>query len=98
MTLAFSGIAACSEAAAESPRSLVKASKSWSYQLQGNMGRTASSNADTVVVDPDHAGTANRFRTKPGGGRRAVLAYLSIGEAERGRSYWQRCCASHSPS
>jgi cysteinyl-tRNA synthetase len=26
------------------------------------------------------------------------LAYLSIGEAERGRPYWKNCCASGSPS
>ena len=79
-------------------RALVKSAKSWSYQLQGNVGRIASSGADMVVVDPDHAGGAARFQSKPGGGRRAVLAYLSIGEAERGRPYWKSCCASGSPS
>jgi cysteinyl-tRNA synthetase len=79
-------------------RGLVRSAKSWSYQLQGNVGRIAASNADVVVVDPDHAGSAARFRTKPGGGRRAVLAYLSIGEAERGRPYWKSCCSGGSPS
>lgn len=83
---------------AEAGRGLVKSAHSWSYQLQGNVGRIASSHADMVVVDPDHAGSAARFRSKPGGGRRAVLAYLSIGEAERGRPYWKSCCASGSPS
>ncbi|MEZ5855659.1 MAG: endo alpha-1,4 polygalactosaminidase [Hyphomicrobiaceae bacterium] len=79
-------------------RSLVKSAKSWSYQLQGNVGRIANSHADLVVVDPDHAGSATRFRSKPGGGRRAVIAYLSIGEAERGRPYWSSCCAGKHPS
>lgn len=79
-------------------RSLVQSARSWSYQLQGNVGRIASSSADLVVVDPDHAGSAARFRKKPGGDRRAVLAYLSIGEAERGRPYWKQCCAGGQPS
>ena len=91
-------MAGASAGDAEANRGLVKSAKSWSYQLQGNVGRIAASSADMVVVDPDHAGGAARFRTKPGGGRRAVLAYLSIGEAERGRPYWKSCCAGGSPS
>jgi len=79
-------------------KAFLKSARSWSYQLQGDVGRIASSSADMVVVDPDHAGSAARFRTKAGGGRRMALAYLSIGEAERGRPYWKRCCASGSPS
>ena len=94
------GVALAGAAAGEATagRALVKSAQSWSYQLQGDVGRVASSSADMVVVDPDHAGGAARFRTKPGGGRRAVLAYLSIGEAERGRPYWKSCCAAGSPS
>lgn len=83
---------------AEAGQALVKSAKSWSYQLQGNVGRIASSSADVVVVDPDHAGPAARFKTKPGGSRRAAIAYFAIGEAERGRPYWNSCCASGSPS
>lgn len=83
---------------AEAGQALVRSAKTWAYQLQGDVGRIAGSQADMVVVDPDHAGAAARFRSKPGGGRRAVLAYLSIGEAERGRPYWKSCCASGSPS
>ena len=79
-------------------KSLLKSATTWAYQLQGDVGHIASSRADMAVVDPDHAGPASRFRTKAGGGRRTVLAYLSIGEAERGRPYWKRCCASGSPS
>lgn len=84
------------EAAAD--KSVVTSATTWAYQLQGNVGHIAASSADVVVVDPDHAGGAARFRTRPDGARRAALAYLSIGEAERGRAYWKRCCASGSPS
>jgi cysteinyl-tRNA synthetase len=91
-------VAVSSAGEAAAGRALVKSAQSWSYQLQGNVGRIAGSSADLVVVDPDHAGPAARFRTKPGGGRRAVLAYLSIGEAERNRAYWKRCCSGGSPS
>ncbi|MGE3914661.1 MAG: endo alpha-1,4 polygalactosaminidase [Hyphomicrobiaceae bacterium] len=85
-------------AAAETGRDLVRSAKSWAYQLQGNVGRLAGSNADMIVVDPDHAGSGTQFRVKSGGGRRAVLAYLSIGEAERGRPYWRSCCSGSSPA
>jgi uncharacterized protein (TIGR01370 family) len=89
---------AAREAEAEAGRTMVKTANSWSYQLQGDVSHIAASKADMVVIDPDHAGAATRFNTKPGGGRRAVLAYLSIGEAERGRAYWKSCCARRSPS
>ena len=98
LMLVAASLSATHSGEAEAGKALVKSARTWSYQLQGNVGRIAASSADMVVVDPDHAGGAARFRTKPGGGRRAVLAYLSIGEAERGRPYWSRCCASSSPS
>ncbi|MGD9801929.1 MAG: MJ1477/TM1410 family putative glycoside hydrolase [Hyphomicrobiaceae bacterium] len=78
--------------------SQLKFAKTWAYQLQGDVGHIVKSSADLVVIDPDHAGAADRFRTKPDGGRRTVLAYLSIGEAERDRSYWKHCCVSGSPA
>lgn len=79
-------------------RGALHGATSWAYQLQGGIGGLAASNADVVVVDADHhRGAAGRLRTKPGGGRRIVLAYLSIGEAERWRSYWSTCCASGHP-
>lgn len=64
-----------------------KKSGRWSYQLQGDMGSTARTNSDLAVVDPDHTGSPQRLKKKPGGGDRPVLAYISIGEAESGRSY-----------
>jgi cysteinyl-tRNA synthetase, unknown class len=84
--------------AAEAGQSLVRSANSWTYQLQGRTGSIAGSHADVVVIDPDHAGSASKYKSKPNGGRRAVLAYLSIGEAETWRSYWKSCCASGHPS
>jgi cysteinyl-tRNA synthetase len=83
---------------ASANQSIVRSAQSWSYQLTGNLGNLASSNADVVVVDADSGGSASRFQRKPGGGRRAAIAYLSIGEAENWRDYWKSCCASGSPS
>ena len=68
-------------------RSSVKDAKSWSYQLQGDMASTQRSNADVAVVDPDHTGDPRRLKKKANGGKRDVLAYISIGEAEEGRAY-----------
>ncbi len=65
----------------------VKRAKSWTYQLQGDTGRVARSNADVAVIDPDHAGAAEKYKHKRDGGKRAVLAYISVGEVEEGRSY-----------
>ena len=65
----------------------VKRAKSWTYQLQGDTSRVARSNADVAVVDPDHAGSAQKFKSKRDGSKRAVLAYISVGEVEEGRSY-----------
>ncbi len=95
---AFVAALAVSSGAASASQSIVRSAQSWAYQLQGGMGAIAGSHADVVVIDPDHAGSASRFKTKPGGGRRAVLAYLSIGEAETWRGYWKSCCSSGSPS
>lgn len=98
LTVVAAGLLGLLAGRAEAGRALVKTANSWSYQLQGDVSRIAASRADMVVVDPDHAGKAARFSTKPGGGRRAVLAYLSIGEAEHDRAYWKSCCAGRSPS
>ena len=87
-------------APAHASRSQLKAAKSWTYQLQGNVGAIAGSGADVAVIDWDHVGSRSaveRLKQKPGGGRRVVIGYLSIGEAERGRSYWKSCCTNGSP-
>ncbi len=75
--------------------------KSWGYQLrQINLAAIARSPLDLVVID--HALSSRmRFalefridkiqplKLKPDGGRRVVLAYMSIGEAEVYRFYWR---------
>ena len=55
-----------------------------------------STNYDLLILDlfftPDSqfsAGEIEELRTKANGGRRLVIAYLSIGEAETYRYYWQ---------
>ena len=77
------------------PQPLARA-KSWGYQLRGiDPAKIAASPYDVVVIDfaregrPFTAAEVEVMRTRPDGGRRHVLAYLSIGEAERYRYYWQ---------
>jgi cysteinyl-tRNA synthetase, unknown class len=82
--------------AAQAGRSELKSATSWTYQLQGNVGQIAGTSADVAVIDWDHVGnrgTVEALKRKPGGGRRQVIGYLSIGEAETWRSYWKSCCA-----
>lgn len=74
--------------------------KSWGYQLQRiKPVEIAASAHDLVVIDYSRNGShAARFtrdevkamQIKPDGGRRLVLAYMSIGEAEDYRFYWNR--------
>ncbi len=76
--------------------------RSWGYQLRLiDPAEVAASPFDMVVLD--HAISANRrfvreytrdevrlMKSRPGGTQRLALAYLSIGEAERYRFYWQQ--------
>jgi len=71
--------------------------RSWGYQLQDlKVERVASSPHDLIVVDESldgqHRGSEARtlaqLKLKPDGGRRIILSYLSIGEAEDYRPYW----------
>ncbi|MBA4174316.1 MAG: hypothetical protein C0511_17105 [Hyphomicrobium sp.] len=66
-----------------------KKASNWSYQLQGDMNSTARTKSDLAVVDPDHTGSPQRLKKKPGGGDRPVLAYISVGEAETWRGYYK---------
>lgn len=100
---AAAALASCTFAADVVPalasRDLVRNAQSWRYQLQGDVGAIAASSVDVVAVDLDHMkGSVSRLKSKPGGGRRAVLAYIAIGEAEGWRPYWSSCCASSKPS
>ena len=74
--------------------------KSWGYQLQRlDVAALAASPFDLLVIDhaPDRVESVELLfrhneieplKVKPDGGRRVVLAYMSIGEAERYRFYW----------
>ena len=80
----------------EDLRRLLLQASSWTYQLQdarqGDLARTAY---DVVVIDAFFGGgrpQVEALRRKPLGGRRIVLSYLSIGEAEVYRYYWATCC------
>jgi cysteinyl-tRNA synthetase, unknown class len=94
----LAGATVAASAAADAGQSMVRSAQTWSYQLTGNLGNIAGSYADVVVVDADAGGNASRFNKKPGGGRRAALAYLSVGEAEKWRGYWKSCCSGSQPS
>lgn len=73
---------------------------SWGYQLQKlDPALLAASPFDLLVIDhaPDRVESVElmfrrheieALKQKPDGSRRLVLAYLSIGEAERYRFYW----------
>jgi cysteinyl-tRNA synthetase, unknown class len=72
--------------------------RNWAYQLQGAVpGEIAASPFDLVVIDYSRDGTekgahslndVQKMRRKADGGRRVVLSYMSIGEAEDYRYYW----------
>ena len=92
----FSAVAADQSAAKRS--SMLSGVKSWHYQLQrADVDQLAASPADLLVIDfgigwpqrPLQRTEVARLKAKPGGERRIVLAYLSIGEAEEYRFYWQ---------
>lgn len=79
--------------------------KSWAYQLNNlgpeQQARIAASPYDLVVIDyarseandqvetPLTQEEVARMKVKPDGGRRLIIAYLSIGESEDNRYYWK---------
>ena len=98
--LALSAFAQTSAEGEPNPAAhLLAAAKSWGYQLQKLDPNTlAATPYDMLVIDYSRDGKAalawtpeqvDRIRIKPDGGRRIVLAYLSIGEAETYRYYWK---------
>lgn len=89
------GLSACLVAAAlASPaaadRDRVASGKSWTLQLDGDTRSIRKRNADVAVVDPDEVRNPSTLKTKASGERRAVLAYISVGEAETYRSYMKK--------
>ncbi len=89
------------EAARASRRKTLAAVQTWGYQLRLlNFPELAASPTDLLVIDHGfsdgrrfirqfEAAEIANLKTKPDGSRRLVVAYLSIGEAERYRFYWQ---------
>ncbi len=79
-------------------RGKLAAVKSWGAQLQRiDLARAASSSHDLIVLDEALDGlprgekrdkALGQLKRKPDGGRRLVMAYLSVGEAEASRPYW----------
>lgn len=71
----------------------------WGCQYQKiDIGTLAGSELDLVVIEPIRgdgsrkpwpSSDIQRLRRKPDGSRRLVLGYLSVGEAESFRPYWQ---------
>ncbi len=72
--------------------------RSWGYQLQNlDVGTLAASPYDVLVIDYSRDGSEEgrlrpadlqRLKTKPDGSLRVILCYMSIGEAETYRYYW----------
>jgi cysteinyl-tRNA synthetase len=81
------------------PARLLAAARSWGYQLQElDPDEIANVPYDMIVIDYSRDGSdalaltpaeVDMLRSKPDGSRRIVLAYLSIGEAEKYRYYWK---------
>ena len=105
LVLAASSAAAGPKSSPDNP--LLKVDN-WGYQLQAIDARAfAELHYDLVVMDYSKAGdkgsvfTAaelDQIRKKPNGGKRILLSYLSVGEAETYRYYWQRDWSARRPS
>ena len=75
---------------AAADRDTVRRGKSWSIQLQGDGSALKKKNADVAVLDPDEVHNPTHLKTKANGGKRAVLAYISVGESEDFRGYMKK--------
>jgi cysteinyl-tRNA synthetase, unknown class len=87
--------------ASETRRARLAAVKSWGYQLRQIVpAEIAVSPYDLMVIDysndrrfymewPLPPADVAIMKARPDGGRRIMLSYLSVGEAEDYRNYWQ---------
>ncbi len=84
---------------------------SYTIQLQNvgrDIDRLAASDHDLLIVEPSRtedgtrrdlsAAEVARLKQKPDGSRRIVLAYMSVGEAEEYRDYWQDSWSTAPPA
>lgn len=85
----------------------ISQAKTWGYQLQGIDPRLVPHSLDMIVIDYSRDGTQARaltareidaLRRRPDGSMRIVLCYLSVGEAEKYRYYWQPGWGWQAPS
>jgi cysteinyl-tRNA synthetase, unknown class len=79
--------------------------KSWGYQLQEiKPAAIARTSYDLVVIDyasdegPFSKTQIDQMKRKPDGSRRLVISYMSIGEAENYRPYWNKAWKSQPPT
>jgi cysteinyl-tRNA synthetase, unknown class len=94
-------------AAVDPNRPTVANISSWGYQLQKlDVDHAAASPFDLLVIDYSHDGSQERvitpeemakLKTKPDGSRRLVISYVSIGEAEDYRFYWDEAWKGRQP-
>jgi len=87
---------------------LLASVKTWGYQLQRvNTKAVAASDFDLMVIDYSKDGSDEqaftpgdvaRMKVKPDGSKRLVIAYMSIGEAESYRYYWDPSWAAAKPA
>jgi cysteinyl-tRNA synthetase len=88
------------------PRRALRSATSFGYQLQNiDPAAVARSSCSVFIVDfandqgrPFSRAEVAAMQRREDGGRRLVLAYLSIGEAENYRSYWRADWASSPPA
>ena len=78
--------------------------KTWGYQLQNiKPKKIAASPYDLVVIDyasddgPFTKAQVEEMQRKPDGSRRLVVSYMSIGEAETYRPYWNKAWKKEPP-
>jgi cysteinyl-tRNA synthetase, unknown class len=82
------------------------AAKTWHYQLTNyDLEKLNKVDADVFVIDyaleggkvPMTREQVERLKKKPDGSRRYVISYMSIGEAEEYRYYWQEGWKAQKP-
>ena len=92
--------------AALKPAGPLSATQSWHYQLDNiNIDQLAATPADLLVIDyakkngkvPLTKEDVARIKVGPDGRGRYVLAYLSVGESEEFRFYWDRAWKTAPP-
>lgn len=87
---------------------LFESVRNWGYQLQKvKIQDVAASSFDLMVIDYSADGSdekaftraqVERMQSKPDGSRRIMLSYMSVGEAESYRYYWDPAWKSNPPS